>query len=171
MSIDTPISFVETAGLALAKELKDKCAPQVVVTAATLGIPVGIAVAKGLGLDQIVVLQKTNKIHLKDALLEPLKSITTSDAQMLRLDRAQIPNIQGRRVVFVDDVISTGGSVKAALRLIRQAKGEVVGIGAVLVEGSSWKETIGKDDASLVHWLDKIPLFRKTDQGWKADWE
>jgi len=171
MSIDAPISFVEKAGLTLAKELNDECAPQVVVTAATLGIPIGIAVAKGLGLDHLVVLQKTNKIHLKDALVEPLKSITTSDVQMLRLDRAQISKIQDRRVVFVDDVISTGGSLKAALRLIRQAKGKVVGIGTVVVEGNEWKQTIGRDDASLVHWLDKIPLFRKTDQGWKADWE
>lgn len=173
MSIDAPISFVQGAGEALATKLQTSCSPEVVVTAATLGIPVGIAVAKGLGLDRVIVLQKTNKIHLQDALTEPLKSITTSDPQLLRLDRAQIPNLKGKRVVFVDDVISSGGSVKAALQLIRKAEGKVVGIGAVLVEGTGWKSRIGDEDAALVHWLDKIPLFRRSgdDDGWKPDYE
>ena len=169
MSIDAPISFVADAGRELASKLADLDA-DVVVTAATLGIPVGMAVAVGLGQDRLVVLQKTDKIHLADALTEPLDSITTGTPQLLRLDRAQIPNLAGKRVVFVDDVISSGSSAAAGLRLIRQAGGIVVGLGAVLVEGTNWKTALG-DDADLVWSLDRIPLYRRTDEGWTEDWE
>lgn len=169
MSIDAPISFVADAGRELASKLADLDA-DVVVTAATLGIPVGMAVAVGLGQDRLVVLQKTDKIHLADALTEPLDSITTGTPQLLRLDRAQIPNLAGKRVVFVDDVISSGSSAAAGLRLIRQAGGIVVGLGAVLVEGTNWKTALG-DDADLVWSLDRIPLYRRTGEGWTEDWE
>ena len=169
MSIDAPISFVADAGRELASKLADLDA-DVVVTAATLGIPVGMAVAVGLGQDRLVVLQKTDKIHLADALTEPLDSITTGTPQLLRLDRAQIPNLAGKRVVFVDDVISSGSSAAAGLRLIRQAGGIVVGLGAVLVEGTNWTTALG-DDADLVWSLDRIPLYRRTDEGWTEDWE
>ncbi len=169
MSIDAPLSFVAHAGRELGSVLAEFDA-DVVVTAATLGIPVGMAVVTGLGQDRLVVLQKTDKIHLADALIEPLDSITTGTPQLLRLDRAQIPNLVGKRVVFVDDVISSGGSAAAALRLIRQADGIVVGLGAVLVEGTHWKTALG-DDADLVRSLDRIPLYRRTDEGWTEDWE
>ena len=71
--------------------------PDIVASAATLGIPVAIEVSRALGLDDYLILQKTAKIHLADALAEPLSSITTGGEQRLLLDRARIPAVAGKR--------------------------------------------------------------------------
>ena len=116
MTIDVGIGFMATAGADLAEAIADT-RPEIVASAATLGIPVAIEVTRALGLDDYLVLQKTTKIHLADALAEPLSSITTAGAQRLLLDRARIPAIAGKRVALVDDVIATGGSIRASLAL------------------------------------------------------
>ncbi len=164
MTIDVPISTIEIAGRELAATLDDP-APDVIVTAATLGIPIAFEVARAVGLDEVVVLQKTPKIHLHDALVEPLSSITTAGEQALRLDRRRVPMIEGRKVAFVDDVIATGGSVAAALRLIRAAGGEMVAIRSILTEGNGWRDVLG-DDADLVESLGSIPVFSPLRDGW-----
>lgn len=179
MTIDEPIAFIDTAGAELADALlqlgtavdASGVGIEVVVTAATLGIPVGSAVAKTLGHSRQVVLQKTEKKHLADALVEPLASITSHGKQQLRLDRRWVPLLKGKRVAFVDDVISSGGSCIAALNLIRAAGGDVVAIGAILVEGDSWKRKLGVD-ASMVVALGQIPLFKPAagGRGWVEDW-
>lgn len=163
MTIDRGVAFMATAGVDLAAALAP-LEPDVVATAATLGIPVAIEVTRALGLDDYLVLQKTAKIHLGDALAEPLESITTSGRQHLLLDRARIPAVAGRRVVLVDDVIATGGSIVACLRLLRAAGAEVVGIGCLLVEADGWRAALG-DDAGLVHPLGSIPVFGPAPDG------
>ena len=115
-----------------------------VAGAATLGIPVAIEVSRALGLDDYLILQKTPKIHLADALAEELESITTAGGQRLLLDRARIDTVAGRRVVLVDDVIATGGSIQASLRLLRAAGATVVAVGVLLTEGSAWRRATGR---------------------------
>ena len=66
-----------------------------------------------MGLDRYVVLHKTPKIHLADAISEPVRSITTDAEQRLLFDRARIGDVKGKRVAIVDDVISTGASTGA----------------------------------------------------------
>ena len=177
MTIDEKIGFIEKAGSELATALKKAATGRidVVVSAATLGIPVGQAVASALKHERQVVLQKTAKIHLQSTpYAEPLTSITTGTPQKLLLDPRHIDRVRGKRVVFVDDVISSGGSCAAALRLIRAAGGNVVGVGAILVEGSGWKARIGEADAQLVRSLGTIPLYRPPEVAggsWEADWE
>ncbi len=169
ITADVGISVIETAGRELA-ELLTPSKPETVVTAATMGIPLAIAVTAALGLEHYTVLHKTPKIHLADGLSEPLSSITTEGAQLLRLDRARVPMLQGRRVAFIDDVISTGSSARAALKLIRRAGGEVASVGAALVEGSAWTETLG-DDAERTFSLGTLPLFHPGETGWIEDWD
>lgn len=169
MTIDHGVRFMEQAGRDLAVTLAGSN-PEIVATAATLGIPVAIEVTKALGLDDYLVLQKTAKIHLGDALAEPLSSITTAGSQRLLLDRARIPAVAGKRVVLVDDVLSTGGSMAASLRLLRAAGAEVVAVGTLLAEGAGWSAALG-DDAVLVQSLGRIPLFRRTDDGWVEQWD
>lgn len=169
MTIDRGVAFMATAGADLAAELAS-LQPDVVVTNATLGIPVAIEVSRALGLDDYLVLQKTPKIHLGDALVEPLHSVTTAMEQALRLDRARLHTVEGRRVVVVDDVVATGGSMAAALRLVRAGGGELVGIGVLLTEGSGWRDTLGAD-AALVHSLGRIPGFARSDTGWVEVWD
>jgi adenine/guanine phosphoribosyltransferase-like PRPP-binding protein len=157
MVIDMGVRFGERVGKALAARLAEK-SPDVVVGTATLGIPVAIEVSRHLGLDQYVVLQKSPKIHLAGALVEQLKSVTSAGPQRLMLDRRAIPLLQGKRVAVVDDVVATGSSLAASLRLVRQAGANVVGIGVILTEGHDWRATLGAD-ADLVTGLGHIPQF------------
>jgi adenine/guanine phosphoribosyltransferase-like PRPP-binding protein len=167
MTIDVGVRFLERAGTDLAALIADT-QPQIVASAATLGIPVAIEVTRALGMDDYLILQKTPKLHLHDALSEPLASITTAGAQRLLLDRARVPAVAGRRVALVDDVVATGGSMAASLRLLRAAGADVVVIGTLLAEGSDWRAVLG-DDAALVRSLGTIPLFSPADGGgWVA---
>ena len=169
MTIDCGVHFAEKAGRDLAARLMSS-RPDIVATAATMGIPVAIEVTRSLGLDDYVVLQKSDKVHLKDALSEPVVSITTTGTQRLLLDRARIPALAGRRVAFVDDVVSTGSSARAALTLLRAAGAEIVAVGALLTEATSWRNALG-DDARLIHSLGQIPLFAADGDGWREVWE
>ena len=170
MTIDHGVEFGEAAGADLAGALADS-RPDIVASAATLGIPVAIEVSRHLGLDDYLILQKTPKVHLGDALSEPLSSITTEGSQRLLLDRRRIPAVAGKRVALVDDVIATGGSIVASARLLRAAGAEIVAIGSFLVEGSAWRSALG-DDASLVRSLAAIPMFEADDAGaWREVWD
>lgn len=157
MVIDLGVRFAEHAGQRLAAKVAP-FAPDVIVGPATLGIPVAIEVTRALGLDRYVVLQKSPKLHLADALVETLTSITSKGEQRLLLDRAAIPLIEGRRVVVVDDVVASGSSLKSTLALVRQAGGDVVGIGTILTEAQDWREALG-DDADRLVSLAHIPQF------------
>lgn len=169
MTIDHGVGFGEAAGADLAGLLADT-RPEVIASAATLGIPVAIEVSRHLGLDDYLILQKTQKVHLADALSEPLSSITTEGSQRLLLDRRRIPAVAGKRVALVDDVIATGGSIAASARLLRAAGAEIVAIGSYLVEGSAWRTALG-DDAPLVRSLAAIPMFEADDGAWHEVWD
>lgn len=170
MTIDHGVGFGEAAGADLAGLLADT-RPEVIASAATLGIPVAIEVSRHLGLDDYLILQKTQKVHLADALSEPLSSITTEGSQRLLLDRRRIPAVAGKRVALVDDVIATGGSIAASARLLRAAGADIVAIGSYLVEGSAWRTALG-DDAALVRSLAAIPMFEADDDGtWHEVWD
>ena len=67
-------------------------------------------------------------------------------------------------MAIVDDVISTGGSISAALRLVRRVGGVPVALGCMVTEGAEWRDALG-DDAQLVVSLGAIPLFRRTSDG------
>jgi adenine phosphoribosyltransferase len=166
ITVDVPMSFIEQAGAELA-ELLTPFEPDVIVTAATMGIPIAWAVARNLGHDALVVLHKTPKTHLADALTEPLSSITTKGEQVFRLDRMRVPLLAERRVAFVDDVISTGGSAAAAMRLIETAGGDVCAGAALLTEGDLWRETLGRH-AEVTVALGTIPVFAPREGGWMA---
>lgn len=163
MVIDLGISFIEHAGKALADRVRD-LEPDIVVGPATLGIPLAIEVSRALGLDDYVVLQKSPKIHLADALVENITSITSKGEQRLLLDRRAVPLLSGRRVVVVDDVVASGSSLAGALSLVRSAGAEVVAVGVVLTEAWDWKATLGAD-VGLVHALGHIPQFEPDGAG------
>jgi adenine/guanine phosphoribosyltransferase-like PRPP-binding protein len=166
ITFDNGVRLLEKAGEELAEKLAPH-RPDIIATNATCGIPVAIEVSRALGLDDYLVLQKTKKIHLADALTRPLRSITTDTTQELRLDRARQHLVEGRRVVIVDDVISTGTSLHAAAGLIRAAGGELAAIGVLLAEGTAWKDLLGPEDAVIVESLGTIPVFRRGPDGWE----
>jgi adenine phosphoribosyltransferase len=169
ITVDMGVEFMRRAG----EELAQLLAPyeiDIVATVATMGIPVAIEVTRALGLDQYVILHKTPKIHLADAVSEKVRSITTDADQRLLFDRARIADVAGKRVAIVDDVISTGASTGAALRLLHSIDANVVAIGTLVTEASLWKEALG-DDAQRVHALASIPVFRPDGEGgFREDW-
>lgn len=165
MIIDLGVKFGEHVGEKLAEQLAP-LKPDVVVGAATLGIPVAIEVSRSLGLDDYVILQKSPKIHLGDALTQTITSITSKGEQRLLLDRRAVPLLEGKRVVVVDDVIASGSSIKGSVDLVRKAGGDVVGIGVVLTEAKEWIEPMG-EDANLIKSLSHIPQFTQEDGTWK----
>jgi adenine/guanine phosphoribosyltransferase-like PRPP-binding protein len=163
MTIDHGVGFIETVGRELADLVRDT-QPDIVATAATLGIPVALEVSRALGLDDYVVLQKSRKIHLGDAWSEPVRSITSHGEHVLLLDRARTAAVAGRRVLFVDDVLSTGSSARAALTILERAGADVVGAGFLLEEGTSGRESIVARGVA-VHSLGTIPLLEATVTG------
>jgi len=163
ISVDLGVSFSETAGRELA-DLMRPDRPEIVVSVATMGIPLAIEASRALGLDDYVILHKTPKTHLGESWAEPVLSITTDAPQKLRMDPARVEAVRGRRVAVVDDVISTGASLSSALRLVRRMGAEPVVIGTLMTEGGGWKEALG-EDAGLVRTLGAMPLFHLDGQG------
>ncbi len=163
ITVDMGVSFMAKAG----EELAEVLAPydlDVVATVATMGIPLAVEVTRHLGLDQYVVLHKTPKIHLADAVTERVRSITTDAEQRLLFDRARITDVDGKRVAIVDDVISTGASTGASLRLLRGVGANIVTIGTLVTEAGLWRTALG-DDAAMVRALGSIPVFRPDGSG------
>ena len=117
ITVDQGVAFSTTAGAEIAEEIRGFDV-DVVASVATMGIPVAIEITRALGLDDYLIFQKTPKIHLADAIAEPVRSITTAAPQRLLFDRARIDAVAGKRVALVDDVISTGASIRAALALL-----------------------------------------------------
>ncbi|TNB46384.1 adenine phosphoribosyltransferase [Martelella lutilitoris] len=167
MVIDLGVRFGEHCGKALADRLSPM-EPDIVVGAATLGIPVAIEVTRALGLDRYVILQKSPKVHLGSALEQKITSITSKGEQRLLLDDRAVPLLKGRRVVVVDDVVASGSSLRGSVDLVRKAGGNVVGLGVILTEGREWESALGSD-AALVQSLAHIPQFGPGENGrWVA---
>jgi adenine/guanine phosphoribosyltransferase-like PRPP-binding protein len=146
-------------------------AAEIVVGLPTLGHTVGAAVARALGHPNWVAPSTTRKRWYDDALSVPLASITSPATGANRdrrmwLDPRILPRLQGRRVVLVDDVISTGSSARAGLALLRAAGIEPVGLLVAMIQGQSWRTDW--DSKIQVHSAFTTPMFRRTQGGWTA---
>lgn len=121
------------------------------VTPETKSIPLCHAMARLMGIDY-VVLRKRKKVYMRDALTVVVKSITDAKDQELILDGTDAKKINGRRVAVIDDVISTGGSLKAVEELLSQTTCVVAAKAAALLEEGGYK---GDD----VITLGTLPVF------------
>lgn len=140
--------------IAAARDLL-KLAPEfdVIVTAESKGIPLAYEMSRQSG-KPYVVARKTVKLYMQDPVSVNVKSITTSTMQTLHLGGNKAHLIQDKRVLIVDDVISTGESLYALERLIGEIGGEVVAKQAVLAEGVAAER---RD----ITFLEPLPLFTK----------
>ena len=91
---------------------------------------------------------------MKDVRKCVTKSITTNNEQVLYIDGEDAEFMKGKRVLIVDDVISTGGSLESLENLVMQSGGEIVGKMTILAEG----DAIGRED---ITYLAPLPLFDK----------
>ncbi len=131
-----------------------KLAPEydVMITAESKGIPLLYEMARQAGSNYYIIARKSPKLYMKDVISVEVDSITTSHRQTLYLDSKDVEAMRGKRVLVVDDVISTGESLKALEKLINAAGGNIVAKMAVLAEG----DAIGRDD---ITYLAPLPLF------------
>ena len=140
--------------MACATELLKK-APEYdyLITAESKGIPLAYEMSRQLKVPYIVA-RKSIKGYMTDVLSVQVKSITTAAVQTLYLDGEKAAWMKGKRVLIVDDVISTGDSLRALQQLVKSAGGEIVGNAAPLAEGDAAER---KD---LIY-LEQLPLFFK----------
>ena len=139
--------------VACARELLKK-APEydVLITAESKGIPICYEMARQAGTNRYLLARKAPKLYMKNVFTVKVNSITTDHEQTLCLDGDDAEYMKGKRVLIVDDVISTGESLRAIEELVRQAGGNIVGKMAILAEGDATE----RDD---IIYLEKLPLF------------
>ena len=122
------------------------------MTAETKGIPLAHELASVLGMKKYIVARKSVKAYMENPIWVEDESITTAGKQRLYLMDTDVELLKGRNVLLVDDVISTGGSMKAMKQLAEKAGAHVVGEAAILAEGDAAKR---KD----IIYLEPLPLF------------
>ncbi|MFI3206685.1 MAG: phosphoribosyltransferase family protein [Clostridia bacterium] len=140
---------------ASAIELLNKCPEHnIIITAETKGIPLAHEMAR-IGETDYVVARKGIKAYMLNNIEVEVKSITTGHIQKLYLSEDDCKKLTGKKVLIIDDVISTGESLLAIEKLLEQVENvEVVAKAAVLAEGDAVKR---KD----IIYLEELPLFFK----------
>ncbi len=123
-----------------------------IVTAEAKGIPLAYEISRVLNLNEYIVARKSVKAYMEEPIEVEVNSITTTNSQKLYLNNQDAKKIKGKRVALVDDVISTGQSLKALERLVEKAGGKVLAKAAILAEGDA------KDRKDII-FLEALPTF------------
>ena len=143
------VELTETCASELCKRAPEH---DVMITAESKGIPLIHAMCRIAGENRYVLARKSVKLYMRDVVKCEVQSITTSARQTLYIDGADAEYMKGKRVLIVDDVISTGGSLHALEELVRQSGGIIAGKMAILAEGDAME----RKDITV---LGKLPLF------------
>ena len=144
------VELVEACANELAKRLQG-LAYDTILTAETKSIPIAHMLSRATGVPY-VVLRKNWKPYMGDAIRAETLSITTGKPQTLILDQKDIPLIQNKRVIILDDVISTGSTLQGMKLITEKAGGDVVKEVAILTDGDprQWRDVLA---------LGHLPLF------------
>ncbi|MBQ2825508.1 MAG: adenine phosphoribosyltransferase [Clostridia bacterium] len=139
--------------VASARALLDR-APEYdyLITAEAKSIPLIHEMARQNGNQKYIIARKYPKLYMRDIISAKVRSITTDKEQVLYLDGNDAELMKGKRILIVDDVISTGESLRALEELVRVAQGNIVGRMCILAEG----DAIARGD---ITYLEELPLF------------
>lgn len=143
------VEITEAAAEALLKKVPDF---DILITAESKGIPLAYEMTRRAGKNDYIVARKEPKLYMQNVLTTKVNSITTDHLQTLCLGQTEIDKMKGKKVLILDDVISTGESLLSLETLVNQVGCEIVGKAAVLAEG----EAADRDD---IIFLEKLPLF------------
>lgn len=143
---------VEVTRAAAAELLSRAPEFDIMITAESKGIPLIYEMARQTGADNYIVARKGPKLYMHNIHTTYVNSITTENRQMLCLGDTEAEALRGKRVLIVDDVISTGESLNALEKLVNEVGGNIVGKMAVLAEGEA---ALRKD----IIFLEPLPLF------------
>ena len=144
---------VEVTVAAATEILKKVPQFDVILTPEAKSIPLAYEMSRQSG-KKYVVARKGVKVYMRDPLSVTVKSITTDSEQRLFLGSNDVETIKGKRVLIVDDVISTGESLIAVQKLVETAGGIIAASCSVLAEG----DAANRDD---IVFLEPLPLFFK----------
>lgn len=140
--------------VACAEELLKKASDfDIILTPEAKSITLAYEMAKQSG-KPFIVARKSEKLYMRDPIRVEVKSITTKKQQQLIIDSREAEMMKGKRVLIVDDVISTGNSLEAVDSLVKKSGGIISGQMAVLAEGAAAE----RDD---IVFLSALPLFFK----------
>ena len=129
-------------------------APEVIVGMPTLGLVYAHSVAKKLGLSRYVPLGYSRKFWYEDELSMPVLSITSPlKPKIVYIDPKLVERCAGKRVLIVDDVISTGGTAAAVITLLEKVGADIQGLVTAIIEGNVWKEKL---ELICPDWPDKV---------------
>lgn len=145
-------SDVEITKAAATELLKKAPEFDIMITAESKGIPLIYEMARQAGVNDYVIARKGEKLYMQDVITTKVDSITTDHIQTLCIGKKEADQLRGKKVLIVDDVISTGESLKSIEVLVNQVNGNIVGRMAVLAEG----EAADRED---IIFLEKLPLF------------
>jgi adenine/guanine phosphoribosyltransferase-like PRPP-binding protein len=168
-------SFVVEDALAEAMtELARPFTADIIIGIPTLGLPLANGVARRLGHRRMVSLGTSRKFWYRDELSEPLSSITSPDhAKRVFLDPRLLPLLENRRVIVVDDVISSGASMTAVLRLLGRIGIKPVAAVFAMTQGERWRDALADLDRTLptlVFSAIASPIFAVTPEGlWRPE--
>lgn len=136
-----------------AEELSKKLPEvDVIITAEAKGIPLAFEISRLLNMKRYIVARKSIKPYMDNPVVDEVISITTQEKQILCLEEKDASYIKGKRVAIIDDVISTGGSIKAIERLVESVGGIITAKATILAEGDA------KDRDDII-FLEHLPLF------------
>ena len=160
---------VETLASQLAARLAP-FGPEVIVGLPTLGLTLAAAVARQLGHSRYVPLGTSRKFWYEERLSVPLSSITTPEqAKRLYIDPRMRPLLEARRVALIDDVISSGASIRSGLALLTLVGVEPVVIGAAMLQSERWRSALDEATVEKIRACFAAPLLRRTSAGtWVA---
>ncbi len=143
--------------------------PDVIVGLPTLGLTLASEVARKLGHSRYVPLGTSRKFWYEEELSVPLSSITTPDQiKRLYIDPRMLPLLDGRRIALVDDVISSGTSIVAALNLLNSRALKPVVIGAAMLQTQRWRaplEQLGAEFAEMTRGCFTTPMLKHGENG------
>lgn len=142
-------------------ELTEHCARELLkiapdydymLTAESKGIPLIYEMARQSGQNKYFLARKAQKLYMQDIFEMEVKSITTEKLQHLYLDSSDAEQMKGKRILIVDDVISTGESLHALEALVQQVGAEIAGRVTILAEGAALKR-------GDIQYLQELPVF------------
>ena len=145
-------SDVEITKAAASELLKKAPEFDIMITAESKGIPLLYEMTRQAGMNDYVVARKGPKLYMQDIISTDVDSITTDHIQTLCIGKKEAEQMRGKKVLIVDDVISTGESLKSIEKLVNQVDGNIVGRMAVHAEG----EAADRED---IIYLEKLPVF------------
>lgn len=154
MYIGAFVTFGDTELTTACAEELLKRAPEYdyILTAEAKGIPIAHEMARLDGNRRYFLARKAPKLYMSGVFEVSVRSITTAKIQKLYLDQADADEMRGKRILIVDDVVSTGESLTSLENLAEKAGGNIVGKMCILAEGEAAKRTD-------IIYLAELPLF------------